>query len=471
MSRSGKALLSVLALAGSTLAGAADATAHPEGPELPPAAETVLSTVDFDPLPPTVTTGELPIIAGNTPPTVVIESPADGGVSEAGEQLSFQLTVADPEDGAVDCTKAVVTHGSQTVAPGPDCTGVLTREAGQPVSAQYADAGTPSLTGTAEVALNPRAYEAPGFVLPHVNLAGVHHLTAEFAGGPLTVHADSPEGPVVATFADVPATSQWLAADVLDPGGVHDLYLVGPAVVNSVRFQTVPTVAAPPPTDGWHTTDVPLSVGTAPLWEPQVSLDGGVTWVPAPVVLSAEGVHDVRVRAADPGGRTSQPAATTVRIDKTAPAAGLPTHSYTHLDKLEVAVTDAGSGPAAVAVTLDGVPTPVELWRFPAGRHTVAVTAKDAAGNTSTQTVEIEIRTSLAELTPLLTLRGVPFVKALVMRLQLMAAESALEAGRAGQAAAWVRAFLRSATQLRDPATRDTFTADATSVLTQLGRG
>jgi hypothetical protein len=474
MSRSGRALLSVLALAGSTLAGAAEATAHPDGPE--PPAVTVLSTVDSGPpltvVDPygTVTTDELPIVAGNTRPTVVIESPADGGVSEAGEQLSFRLEVTDPEDGAVDCTKAVVTHGSQTVAPGPDCTGVLTREAGQPFTAQYADAGTPSLTGTAEVVLNPRAYEAPGFVLPHVNLAGVHHLSAQFAGGPLTVHADSPEGPVVATFADVPATSQWLAADVLDPGGVHDLYLVGPAVVNSVRFQTVPTVAVPP-TDGWHTTDVPISVGTAPLWDPQVSLDGGVTWVPAPVVLSAEGVHDVRVRAVDPAGRTSQPAATTVRIDKTAPVTALPTRSYAHLDELDVAVTDAGSGPAAVAVTLDGVPAPVELWRFPAGAHTVTVTAKDAAGNTSTQTTGIEITTSLAELTPLLALRGVPFVKALVMRLQLMAAEGALESGRDGQAAAWVRAFLRSATQLRDPATRDTFTADATFVLGQLGRG
>jgi len=280
------------------------------------------------------------------------------------------------------------------------------------------------------------------------------------------VHADSPEGPVVASF---PASSQWLAADVLDPGGVHDLYFVGPPV-KSVLFQTVPAVTVSP-VDGWQTADVPVVVGTAPLWAPQVSLDGGVTWVPAPVVLSADGVHDVRYRAVDPAGRTSQPAATTVRIDKTAPVVAVPASSYTHMGKLDVAVTDAGSGPAAVAVTLDGVPAPVELWRFPAGAHSLTVTATDAAGNTSTRTTEIEITTSLAELTPLLALRGVPFVKALVMRLQLMAAEGALEAGRDGQAAAWVRAFLRSAAQLRDPAARDTLTADATYVLTRLGRG
>jgi hypothetical protein len=423
-----------------------------------------------------VATGELPIIAGNTRPTVVIESPADGGVSEPGEQLSFRLNVSDPEDSAVDCTKVVVTHGSQTVAPGPDCTGALTTEAGQVFSAQYADggvAGVPPLTGSAEVVLNPRAYEAPEFSLPHVNLAGVNHLSVELTawqGGNLTVHADSPEGPVVASFLNVPASSQWLAADVLDPGGAHDLYFVGDVAVKAVRFQTVPTVTVSP-TDGWHTTDVPVSVGAAPLWDPQVSLDGGVTWAPAPVVLSAEGVHDVRYRAVDPAGRTSQPAATTVRIDKSAPVVAVSAREYTHMGTLDLAVTDAGSGPAAVAVALDGVPAPVELWRFPSGVHQLTVTATDAAGNTATQTTEIEITTSLAELTPLLALRGVPFVNSLVMRLQLMAAEQALEAGRDGQAAAWVRAFLRSAAQLRDPAARDTLTADASFVLTQLNGG
>src|SRR5919202_7063544 len=64
----------------------------------------------------------------NTPPTVVIEAPVDGGFAQPGEPLPFTVSVADP-DGAVDCTKVVVTYGTRTAAAGPDCTGVLTPEA------------------------------------------------------------------------------------------------------------------------------------------------------------------------------------------------------------------------------------------------------------------------------------------------------------------------------------------------------
>jgi hypothetical protein len=473
MSRSGRALLSVLALVGSTLAGAADAAAHP-GPEIPIFPDPPVFT-DPPVVPPSIVDPP-PGLPENIPPTVVIESPVDGSVWEPGEPLPFRLTVTD--DGVVDCTKVVVTADSLAPVPvGPDCTGVLTPEpvsGFHSVSASYVDDGM--LAGSAEVVLNPREFQASS--VPHINLAGVDHLAVEFAawqGGNLTVHADSPDGPVVASFLDVPAAeSQWLAADVLDPGGVHDLHFVADQPdlsVMSVRFQTVPAVSVPA-VDGWRTTDVPVVVSTAPLWDPQVSLDGGVTWVPAPAVLSADGVYDVRYRVIDVAGRTSEPGATTVKIDKTAPAVTLPGREYKRFGTLDFAATDAGSGPATLAATLDGVPVtaPVELWHYPAGVHQLAVTTTDAAGNTATHTTEIEITTSLADLTPLLTLRGVPFVKAVVMRLQLTAAAQAHEAGRDDQAVAWVRAFLRSAAQLRDPATRDTLTTDATLVIAQLNR-
>jgi hypothetical protein len=141
------------------------------------------------------------------------------------------------------------------------------------------------LTGSSDVVLHPREYQGRNYQLgsgaqlyfgqlfvpnsgdwfsfPRINLAGVDHLSMEFstrqAGVNLTVHADSPTGPVVASFPNVPYTGstslndrvyQWLAADVTDPGGVHDLYFVAdwPAGVQPevfVRFFRFQTVAQP----------------------------------------------------------------------------------------------------------------------------------------------------------------------------------------------------------------------------------
>jgi hypothetical protein len=439
MSRSGRALFGVLALA-------------------------PLPIVD-------IVAPEPPVEAVNTPPSVVIEAPADGSVLDPGAQAPFRVTVTDTEDGVVGCAMVVV----QGAVVAPDCTGVLT--AGDAVSASYTDSG--GLTGAAEVVLHPREQVVdPSFGVPHINLAGISHLTAKLAtwqpGAILTVHADSPEGPVVATFPPVPETGAWVAADVLDPVGVHDLYFVGDQVsVETLRFQTVPAVTATvPPANGWHTTDVPVTVSAAPLWDPQVSLDGGVSWQPAPVVLAADGAYDVRYRAIDAAGRTSEPGAAAVRIDRTAPVLTAPPREQARMATLELAApADATSGVATFAATLDGAPVagPVELWRLPAGVHQLTMTATDAAGNTATQTSELAVTTSLPDLLPMLTRFNVPFVKQVILRLQLMAAQRAYDAGFPGETMTWVRAFQRSASVLRDPAARTTLTADAALVFTQLG--
>lgn len=439
MSRSGRAMLGVLAL-------------------VPP------SIVD-------IVTPEPPVEVVNTPPSVVIEGPVDGSVADPGAQVPFRLTVTDAEDGAVDCTLVVV----QGATVAPDCTGVL--PAGSSVNASYTDSG--GLTGSAEVVLHQREQLVdPSYGVPHVNLAGVTHLTAKLAtwqpGATLTVHADSPDGPVVATFPPAPETGAWVAADVLDPVGVHDLYFVGDQVsVETLRFQTVPAVTATvPPANGWHTTDVPVTVSTAPLWDPQVSLDGGVSWQPSPVVLTADGAYDVRYRVIDAAGRTSEPGAAAVRIDRTAPVLTVPPREHARMATLELAApTDAASGVATFAATLDGAPVtgPVELWCLPAGVHQLTMTATDAAGNVVTQTSELAVTTALPDLLPMLTRFDVPFVKQVVLRLQLMAAQRAYDAGFPGEAMTWVRAFQRSASVLRDPAARATLTADAGLVFTQLG--
>jgi len=436
MSRSGRALLGVLAL-------------------VPP------SIVD-------IVTPEPPVEVVNTAPTVVIEGLVDGSVVDPGVALPFRVAVTDTEDGVVDCAKVVVWEA----AVGPDCTGVL--PAATTFSASYTDSG--GLTGSAEVLVHPREFVAP-VAVSHINLAGVNHLTAELStwqlGAVMTVHADSPDGPVVATFPPVTDATQWLAADVLDPVGVHDLYFVGDQVsVGTLRFQTVPAVTATvPPTNGWHTTDVPITVSTASLWDPQVSLDGGVSWLPSPAVLAADGAYDVRYRVIDAAGRTSEPGAAAVRIDRTAPVLTVPPREQARMATLELAApTDASSGVATFTATLDGAPVtgPVELWRLPAGVHQLTLAATDAAGNAVSRTSELVVTTSLPALLPLMTRFNLPFTKSIILRLQLMAAQRALDGGFPGEAMTWLHAFHRLSTVLRDPAARATLTADAGLVFAQL---
>lgn len=50
----------------------------------------------------------LAITAGNTSPTVTIDIPVDGDFFDWGEGIPYTVTVTDPEDGAIDCTRVTV---------------------------------------------------------------------------------------------------------------------------------------------------------------------------------------------------------------------------------------------------------------------------------------------------------------------------------------------------------------------------
>ena len=226
----------------------------------------------------------LSVVAGNTRPTVTIETPIDGRFAEFGEDIPFKVSVTDPEDGAIDCTKVVVTyslghnehaHPMAQATPDANCEGVLVpgRDAEHGpnsfvyhvVQATYTDqggeGGTESLLGEDDAVLHPRTFQGrtyprgegvglffgqlfvPGsgnwFMFPRIDLAGIDRINLEIAtrmaGATFTVHADSPTGPVVATIGDIPYTGstsilnrvyQWYTGEIDDPGGVHDLYFV-----------------------------------------------------------------------------------------------------------------------------------------------------------------------------------------------------------------------------------------------------
>ncbi|MYV51748.1 carbohydrate-binding protein, partial [Streptomyces sp. SID3212] len=55
-------------------------------------------------------TASLVVTSGNTAPTVNLTSPGDGQLFSFGDTVPFQVSVSDPEDGAIDCSKVKVTY-------------------------------------------------------------------------------------------------------------------------------------------------------------------------------------------------------------------------------------------------------------------------------------------------------------------------------------------------------------------------
>lgn len=84
------------------------------------------------------------ITAGNTAPTVTITAPPEGGIFEYSSPIDFAVTVTDPEDGTINCSKVRIetllghnehTHGDQILA---GCSGQLKIPAAWEDKAQHA---------------------------------------------------------------------------------------------------------------------------------------------------------------------------------------------------------------------------------------------------------------------------------------------------------------------------------------------
>jgi cytochrome c len=232
------------------------------------------------------------ITVGNTAPTVTVVAPVAGSFFTWGDAVPFTVTVTDPEDGAVDCSRVTVSfvlghdshgHGDASTT---GCTGVLPTPADGAdhaggylyggISASYTDLGAngqPALTTVgqaiiqtprqqAEFAQFKQGVEAtvsgdtgggqhltgidPGDFIGFdpISLGGVGTVTLRHSGGSaatagtaragVELRLDSPTGPVVAT-ATLNATTgnnAWAstAVPVSQPAGPHRLYLVFTAV-------------------------------------------------------------------------------------------------------------------------------------------------------------------------------------------------------------------------------------------------
>ncbi|MGW3424090.1 PQQ-dependent sugar dehydrogenase [Streptomyces phaeochromogenes] len=228
-------------------------------------------------------TASVQITVGNTAPTVKLDLPSDGSIYDFGDAIPFKVTVTDPEDGTIDCSKVKVTfivghdsHGHpQTSTTG--CTGTLqTLADGEHdpnanifgvIDAEYTDKGAggqPALTSHDQHVVQPSHRQGEHYgasagvdVISHgpahggktvgniengdwisfqpYALGNATRFTARVssagAGGTIEVRAGSTTGTLLGT-ATVPVTGGWetfqdVTADLSNrPTGSTSLYLV-----------------------------------------------------------------------------------------------------------------------------------------------------------------------------------------------------------------------------------------------------
>ncbi len=227
------------------------------------------------------------ITPGNSRPEVKILSPRNGGAFEWGDTIPFEVQVTDREDGRIDCSKVVVQSqlGHDLHLHPMDnttgCRGEFKTDQGTShgpgqnlfvaMAVQYTDAGgvrgTPALTGSAHIGLEPKRKEAEhheglggaqgGPVVVSnaaasagkrlgeiengdwvsydpVNLTNIDSVTAGVSsgglGGKIEFRADSPTGQLLGSL-DVPNTGDWNnvispTVPLADPGRSVKLFLV-----------------------------------------------------------------------------------------------------------------------------------------------------------------------------------------------------------------------------------------------------
>ncbi|MFJ1549229.1 ThuA domain-containing protein [Streptomyces sp. NPDC088246] len=225
----------------------------------------------------------IPVTAGNTAPKVTIDFPVSGKLIEFGDKIPYKVTVTDPEDGPVDCSKVTVNpalghddHEHPTTDI-PGCEGTVDTGdlGGHPegadltyvLNAKYTDKGgdgVSALTGYGRAVLQPKHKQAEYYdaqsgtrivaqegaengkrigdvsngdwvAFDPMSVEGIgtvsYRLSSPYGVGAIELRADAPDGPLLAT-TPVPNTGGWdnyqatPAVPVQELKGTHKLYLV-----------------------------------------------------------------------------------------------------------------------------------------------------------------------------------------------------------------------------------------------------
>ncbi|WP_164716000.1 ThuA domain-containing protein [Streptomyces sp. WAC 06738] len=224
----------------------------------------------------------IPITAGNTAPEVKIDTPVNGKLIEFGDKIPYKVTVTDPEDGQIDCSKVFVNPAlghddhehSTTDLPGCEGTVDTGDLGGHPegadltyvLNARYQDGGgdgASSLTGYDKAVLQPKHKQAEYYddqsgtrivsqagaengkrigdisngdwvAFEPMSVEGMsqvsYKLSSPYGVGAIELRADGPDGQLLAT-TPVQNTGGWdnyqatAAVPVEALEGSHKLYL------------------------------------------------------------------------------------------------------------------------------------------------------------------------------------------------------------------------------------------------------
>ncbi|GAA3239030.1 carbohydrate-binding protein [Actinocorallia longicatena] len=233
--------------------------------------------------------------------------------------------------------------------------------------------------------------------------AGVAKIEVSVDGGDWAVYTDP-----VSLSADGGHTVLYRATDR------NGRTATGTAEVKRDATAPLTTAAfAAPGDDGWSKGAVPVTLeaadATSGIAGTEYSLDSGA-WTPytGPVNVTGDGSHTLAYRSTDKAGNTETQKAATIKIDATAPTllvSGV-ADGGTYGDGEELRIiweaADTTSGVKSLAGTLDGKAYQSGLLRplheLDLGVHTVKVTAADAAGNETVQSVGFTVTTSSGDL-------------------------------------------------------------------------
>ncbi|MFC4776615.1 OmpL47-type beta-barrel domain-containing protein [Paenibacillus sp. GCM10023252] len=194
---------------------------------------------------------------------------------------------------------------------------------------------------------------------------------------------------IKAVFGGIEASYELVIADDLPP-----------AITKTV--DPVPNLA------GWNRTDVKINLNAADQLEgsgvKSITYQIGdstpvtVNGTEAAVTISAEGASTVTYSALDQAGNQSDPVEHVVKIDKTGPVievTGERTYDINEQVILRYTAADSLSGLTADSSTGD-VLAQGAAYTFELGTRTYTVSAKDAAGNETVRTVNIDVKVTTA---------------------------------------------------------------------------
>ncbi|WP_251840939.1 ThuA domain-containing protein, partial [Oceanitalea stevensii] len=337
------------------------------------------------------------IAAGNTAPTITVETPPNGGFFNFGDVIEYKVTVTDPEDGEIDCQDVIVQpalghdehahpynqyRGCEGAIPVNGDTGHIGANIFGVITVTYTDQGAEgvdSLTTQEVLILQPKRKEAEYFAETG-RLEG--STSSGDAGVQLEDTTDTGGGQNVG-FAEV---DDWFSFDPTNLTGIDSIRVRGasePGGTVDIRTGSPdgPSIGSVTvPVGGWqqwasYDVELPDDVTTesGPLYFVTTSGQANINWVE----FIGRGVTD---------NASPQVEVTTTETTGTAPLAVSFTATATDPDD-DTPLTyawDFGDGTTADTAQAS------HTYTAP-GRYTATVTVTDARGAQTTESVEVSV--------------------------------------------------------------------------------